>query len=151
METNLGKASGHQEDNPLRDKIGGEKTFEWVLIPRYAGEIIIPKVQFSYFDPDKQMWDTQATTAVQNALNKLSGDVNVVYIDKDWPGSSNYAGADTATLQAAAQAISSGALTGDAGATGAIVFSGGGKYYVHNPRNRKNYRGDKRIIPRKED
>ena len=49
--------------------------------------------------------DTQATSAVENALNKLSGDVNVVYIDKDWPGNSNYSGADTATLQAAAQAI----------------------------------------------
>ena len=47
--------------NPLRDKIGGEKIFEWVLIPRYAGEIFIPKVQFSYFNPDKQMWYTQAS------------------------------------------------------------------------------------------
>ena len=88
--------------------------------------------------------DTQATSAVENALNKLSGDVNVVYIDKDWPGNSNYTGADTATLQAAAQAISSGSLLGDSGATGAIVFSGGGKYYVHNPKNRKIYKENTR-------
>ena len=47
--------------NPLRDEIGGEKTFEWVLLPRYAGEILIPKIQFGYFDPDKQMWLTKST------------------------------------------------------------------------------------------
>ena len=50
------------QENPLRDKIGGEKTFEWVLIPRYAGEIFIPIIQFSYFDPSKQMWLTKSTT-----------------------------------------------------------------------------------------
>ena len=37
--------------NPLRDKIGGDKQFEWVLIPRFAGEIHIPQVEFIYFDP----------------------------------------------------------------------------------------------------
>jgi len=90
--------------------------------------------------------DTQTTSAVENALNKLSGDVNVVYIDKDWPGNSNYTGADTATLQAAAEAISSGTFLGDTGTTGAVVFSGGGKYYVHNPKNRKNYKENTKSI-----
>ena len=47
--------------NPLRDKIGGEKTFEWVLIPRYPGVIIIPEFQLNYFDTDKQLWLTKST------------------------------------------------------------------------------------------
>ena len=34
------------KENPLRDKIGGEKKFEWVLIPRFAGDIFIPKEAF---------------------------------------------------------------------------------------------------------
>ena len=49
------------KDNPLRDKIGGEKTFEWVFIPRYAGEIFIPKVKINYFDPNQTMWLTKST------------------------------------------------------------------------------------------
>jgi len=49
------------KDNPLRDKIGGEKQFEWVLIPRFAGDIFIPKVDFIYFDPKKEKWITQST------------------------------------------------------------------------------------------
>ena len=88
--------------------------------------------------------DVNSSAAVANALNKLSNDVNIVYIDKDYTGKSNYQGADEATLQAAASAISSGSFTGESGATGALVFSGGGKYFVHNPRNRKNYRENTR-------
>ncbi|MDP6570410.1 MAG: BatD family protein [Candidatus Marinimicrobia bacterium] len=48
-------------ESPLRDKIGGEKTFEWVLIPRFAGDIALPKVQFDYFDPELNKWQTKAT------------------------------------------------------------------------------------------
>ena len=47
--------------NPLRDKIGGEKKFEWVLIPRFAGNIYIPKVQLNYFDPKQGKWLTKYT------------------------------------------------------------------------------------------
>ncbi len=46
-------------ESPLRDKIGGEKTFEWVLIPRFAGDIVLPKVQFNYFDPELNKWQTK--------------------------------------------------------------------------------------------
>ncbi len=48
------------EDNPLRDKIGGKKQFEWVLIPRFAGDIFIPKIEFIYFDPKTEKWITQS-------------------------------------------------------------------------------------------
>ena len=55
------------KDNPLRDKIGGEKQFEWVLIPRFSGDIYLPKVEFTYFDPQVEKWLTQST--VQYRLN----------------------------------------------------------------------------------
>ena len=51
----------HIKENPLRDKIGGEKKFEWVLIPRFAGDIYIPKVQLNYFDPKQGKWLTKST------------------------------------------------------------------------------------------
>jgi len=48
--------------NPLRDKIGGEKQFEWVLIPRFAGDIFIPTIQLDYFDPKQGKWVTKSTS-----------------------------------------------------------------------------------------
>jgi len=48
-------------DNPLRDKIGGNKQFEWVLIPRFSGNIYLPRVEFTYFDPQTAKWNTQST------------------------------------------------------------------------------------------
>ena len=48
--------------NPLRDQIGGEKIFEWVLIPRYAGEILIPQIVLDYFDPIKKKWIRKSTS-----------------------------------------------------------------------------------------
>ena len=50
------------KENPLRDKIGGEKKFEWVLIPRFAGDIFIPKIQLNYFDPKQGKWVTKSTS-----------------------------------------------------------------------------------------
>jgi len=50
------------KENPLRDKIGGEKKFEWVLIPRFAGDIFIPKIQLDYFDPKQGKWVTKSTS-----------------------------------------------------------------------------------------
>ena len=55
------------KDNPMRDKIGGEKQFEWVLIPRFAGDIYIPQVEFIYFDPQRGKWMIQSTS--QHHLN----------------------------------------------------------------------------------
>ena len=49
------------KENPLRDHIGGEKKFEWVLIPRFSGDIYIPQIQFNYFDPTQAKWLTQST------------------------------------------------------------------------------------------
>ena len=55
------------KNNPLRDKIGGEKQFEWVLIPRFAGDIYLPRVEFTYFDPKEGKWMTKTT--LQQHLN----------------------------------------------------------------------------------
>ena len=48
-------------DNSLMDKIGGEKQFEWVLIPRFSGDIYLPQLFFSYFDPKIEQWMSQST------------------------------------------------------------------------------------------
>ena len=52
----------YENNNSLGDKIGGEKKFSWVLIPRYAGKIHIPKFDFIFFNPNLKKWDVKSTT-----------------------------------------------------------------------------------------
>ncbi len=47
--------------NPLRDKIGGKKNIEWVLIPRISGEIIIPNISLIYFNTKTKKWAEKST------------------------------------------------------------------------------------------
>jgi hypothetical protein len=39
----------------------GTKTFEFMAIPRYAGDFEIPAIQFSYFDPKAGVYKTQSS------------------------------------------------------------------------------------------
>ncbi|MGE4541879.1 MAG: BatD family protein [Bacteroidales bacterium] len=53
--------------------ISGTKKFEYLLIPRTAGEFILNEVQFSYFDPKKQSYINLKTPAYTINVEK-SGD-----------------------------------------------------------------------------
>ena len=54
-------------NNLLKDKIGGDKQFEWVIIPRFSGEIYLPKIELTIFNPKTGKWVTQSAT--QHRLN----------------------------------------------------------------------------------
>lgn len=41
--------------------IGGEKAWEYVLVPKAPGEQTIPPLSFSYFDPERQRYETLTT------------------------------------------------------------------------------------------
>jgi len=45
------RASSSENVTRLNDKIGGSKIFEEVFIPKHPGEMIIPDIAFSFFDP----------------------------------------------------------------------------------------------------
>ncbi len=45
----------------LRDKLTGELTVEYILIPREAGRVHIPKVDLAFFNPETQLWDRAKT------------------------------------------------------------------------------------------
>lgn len=49
----------------------GEKVFEIVLVPRAPGKIILPALEFSFFDPEKKRYVTQATEPIP--VNVLPG------------------------------------------------------------------------------
>lgn len=39
-------------------KIAGSKEFDWVLTPKIAGELDVPPIRYSYFDPDLRRYET---------------------------------------------------------------------------------------------
>ena len=65
--------------NPLRDKIGGKKNIEWVLIPRSSGEIIIPNISINFFNSKTKKW-IEKTTNIKK-INILPND-NIIYNSK---------------------------------------------------------------------
>ena len=56
--------SSKREDNvrpAAGDQMGGEKVWEYVVIPKVPGEHSIPLLSFSYFDPDRGTYETVTT------------------------------------------------------------------------------------------
>ena len=73
------------EEHPLRDKMGGKKHFEWVLIPRFAGKIYIPKIEFTYFDIKVDRWVTKSTDRYQLNIkpNEKAKELNLGFSKKE--------------------------------------------------------------------
>lgn len=46
-------------------RIGGSRIWEYVLVPVEPGEQTIPSVSFSYFDPEREEFETVSTTALE--------------------------------------------------------------------------------------
>jgi len=44
------------------DQIGGDKIWEYVVIPKVPGDHTIPALAFSYFDPERERYETIATS-----------------------------------------------------------------------------------------
>jgi len=42
-------------------RIAGQKEFDWVLTPRIAGELDLPPIRYSYFNPDSRRYEVAST------------------------------------------------------------------------------------------
>jgi hypothetical protein len=49
-----------QVDSTAR-KIAGSKEFDWVLTPRVAGELDVPPIHYTYFNPETRRYETAST------------------------------------------------------------------------------------------
>lgn len=45
----------------LARRISGSKEFDWVLTPKVAGELDLPPIRYSYFNPDTRRYETALT------------------------------------------------------------------------------------------
>ena len=63
------------EDSPFRDKLGGKKTIEYVLIPRKKGKVIIPEIELTYFDLKEDRWKTKRSNSIR--LNVIQNEKSI--------------------------------------------------------------------------
>lgn len=52
----------------------GSKTFEYLMIPRHAGEFTIPSIKFSYFNPKTGSYQSQESGPITVMVEKGEGD-----------------------------------------------------------------------------
>jgi len=66
------------------DKITGSKSLEFVLIPRAAGEQVIPAIELTYFDPASGDYKTASTQPLSLSVSKGAGgrDASLPYASK---------------------------------------------------------------------
>jgi len=50
--------------DPFRDKISGSKIFEYVIIPRNIGKVVIPSIKLSFFNPKESKWDSSKSNPI---------------------------------------------------------------------------------------
>ena len=66
--------------------LSGNKVFEYLAIPRHAGEYEIPPVEFSYFDTGTKTYKTLATPSYRLKVNRGEGStasVTTNYVNKE--------------------------------------------------------------------
>jgi hypothetical protein len=56
-----------------KNQIGGDKTWEYVIVPKAPGRQTIPSITFSFFNPDQEKYETAATPALSLSVVR-SGD-----------------------------------------------------------------------------
>lgn len=66
--------------NAAESGLSGGKSFEYLFIPRYAGEYTIPAVSFSYFNPATQNYDTRTAGPFTIQVEKGSDDQNATVV-----------------------------------------------------------------------
>jgi hypothetical protein len=51
-------------------RVRGSKEFDWVLTPKIAGELDVPPIAYSYYDPDRHRYETVSTPATRVSVGR---------------------------------------------------------------------------------
>ena len=60
------------------DVIGGEKNWEYVIVPKAPGRQTVPSFSFSYFDPQREAYETITTPPLELKVKPALGDGNIL-------------------------------------------------------------------------
>lgn len=55
------------------DRVGGAKLYEKVFIPKRPGDMTIPSISFTFFDPDANQYKSVATKPIELTVRKAEG------------------------------------------------------------------------------
>ncbi len=80
------RASSNENVTKVDDQIGGTKTFEEVFIPRRPGELEIPSLKFTYFNPRKSEYETKRTRPIKVTVTGADGYAADATMPYDGPG-----------------------------------------------------------------
>jgi hypothetical protein len=67
------KASSDYKATNLNDRLGGSKTFEYLLIPRLPGYHVIDPITLNYFDPGLKKYRDVKTSQIELMVNQGEG------------------------------------------------------------------------------
>jgi hypothetical protein len=67
------KASSNESVTKVDDRLGGTKTIEEVFIPNRPGQLVIPAVSFSYFDPEASQYRMARTAPISLNVIRSEG------------------------------------------------------------------------------
>ncbi|PWB68270.1 hypothetical protein C3F09_11940 [candidate division GN15 bacterium] len=67
------RASSKESTSNAGDRLGGVKTYEEVFIPKRPGTLEIPALAFTYFDPDRNKYETIRTRAIPITVKMAEG------------------------------------------------------------------------------
>jgi hypothetical protein len=67
------KASSNESVSKLNERLGGTRTFEEVFIPKRPGQLVIPAISFSYFDPEAGKYRTARTEPITLNVIRTEG------------------------------------------------------------------------------
>lgn len=67
------RASSNENITKVDDQLGGTKTFEEVFIPRRPGELEIPSLKFTFFNPKTSSYETKRTRPLKILVNDAGG------------------------------------------------------------------------------
>jgi hypothetical protein len=67
------KASSNESVTKADDRLGGTKTVEEVFIPNRPGQLVIPAISFSYFDPDAGQYRNARSEAITLNVIRTEG------------------------------------------------------------------------------
>lgn len=51
-----------------QDSLYGVRHFEWLILPTQSGEYVLPPIEFSYFDPRAEQYETVSTEPIQMTI-----------------------------------------------------------------------------------
>ncbi len=71
-------SSKHEDKTEVseQNQIGGEKTWEYVIVPKAPGKQTVPSIAFSFFNADENRYETVATSPI--SLNVTGGNTHAV-------------------------------------------------------------------------